>query len=179
MKNSNEVENIYYIEAAKESSTRIGKTMIMPGKAPTPFTEKQYKANQRQIGHYERKGTIMVAVPNTKKAVVAARKAKAELEALEKTVSKGSLPPPPMVRQMGQPAQEPVAVPPMPTFSTPDEGDNPDSRCVAVTAKGTRCKGDSLPDVVVCKIHAGMLKRGKEVMSYDGRTIADDGKSYA
>ena len=176
MKND-DTDKIYYIEAAGEASTRIGKTMIMPKKAPVPFTEKQYNANQRQIRHYENKGTIMVAIPNTKNAVVAARKAKAELAILEATVSKGQLPPPPMVRQMGVARPEAVVVPPIPTFSAPDEADDP--RCVAVTAKGTRCKGDRVEGLLVCTIHNNMLEKGKEVMAHDGKRIAKDGASYA
>ena len=171
----NEEKKVYYIEAITSASTRIGKTAIMPDKAPVPFTEKQFNANKPDIEHYEKVGIIMVSRPGSKKSARAASQIKAEIARQDEIVAGGKPPPAPMVRKLGFIESEPPDT--IPTVSAPAEAD--DYRCVAITTRGTRCQKDAIPECVVCNSHMRMLKNGKEVLNYAGKKIAQDGKSVA
>jgi len=170
-------EKIYYIETITDASTRIGKTIIMPNMPPVGFTEKQFKANKRDIEHYEGQGIIMFSRPGTKDSVRAAREIKVAIARQDEIVAGGKLPPAPMERKLGymDPEPEPLPVADIPKFSAPSKTD--DYRCAAVTASGMRCKRDTVPDFVLCNIHIRMLKNGKKIMTHDGNRIARDGKS--
>ena len=167
-----EAEKIYYIEAATGASTRIGRTAIMPKQPPVPFTEKQYEGHWQIIEHYVKAGIITVSTPGTAASARAAKEIKQETERQEKVFADGKVPPAPMVRTLGfqEPEAEKIA-----TFSAPAESEA--LICWAVTAKGNRCSKDAVKDLLVCKTHLAMLKRGKEVYDYDGNRIAEDGES--
>lgn len=166
---------MYYIEAIKGMSTRIGKVEIMPKQPPKPFTPGQYNAHLSTIEHYVEAGVIMVSKPGTSSSARAAREIKRETEMQEKIFASGKSPPAPMERKMGhmaEPAEDKVA-----TFSEPSETANQIQRCHAVTATSQkRCKKDASRDMLVCKIHLRMLQRGKEIWNEDGKRIAEDGK---
>ena len=167
-------EKFYYIEAAGNMSTRIGKTLVMPKEAPTRLTEKQYNAFEHQILHYERHNVIMVSRPGSASSARAAKTIKEETVRLEEVHAGGKPPPAPMVRVLGVVPEDEASE--IKTFSAPGKPDAED-KCWAVTASGNRCKNVAEPDLLVCKIHLAMLKRGKEVRDEDDNRITDDGKA--
>jgi hypothetical protein len=186
-------QKIYYIEAAGQASTIIGKHSIMPNMPPVPFTEKQYSDNKRKIKFYEEHGTIIVTEPGSRDAILKADAIRRERERMEEVFAGDETDEPDSVlRQRGHSIPEAYADKllasrgkrKMPSFSAPSDPVDADVKelgykCMAVTGSGKRCKKDALDDLLVCGTHKKMLAKGDVLKDASGRKISQDGKSLA
>lgn len=192
--NEQNVNEIYFIEAAGIDATRIGRIMISPNMPPTEFTEKQYKANQRVIEYYEKAGVITVTRPGTREAVMKAAEVQEEKEHMSEIFANSGSggPPDPVLRKRGfsvpqgtdveeeKAKKEKVQIPVFTAPSAQEAADElPDEFQCVVIAKGTgkRCKNNAIGELLVCTIHKAQLLKGKILKDGSGRRLSKDGKS--
>ncbi len=183
-------EEIYYIEALGEASTYIGRHSIMPNLPPVEFTEKEYKAHRAYIEHYRNAGVISVAEPGSREAILMHDAITREKERMAGIFAVGNEDeePDPVLRKRGFSVSEKYAdkrvasgkrteIPAFAISPSPSD-DDLDYKCLAVTARGDRCKNSAMGSLLVCTVHNSSLKRGKTVKDSQGRNISSDGKSF-
>jgi hypothetical protein len=187
-----ETENYYYLSALGTAATMIGSISVSPNLPPKRLTQEQYEAEETRIKFYESHGVISVARPGTREAVMKADEIRNEEERLAEIYAGESNPddePDPVLlgrgfavsekyadSRLGQRSRRQAS---MSTFSAPGEvatDSEAGLKCVAATSRGTRCKHDAQPDMLVCGTHLRVLKKGQVLRDDKGRRISKTGK---